>query len=135
MILPAGYYNPIEAQANIDSCLGCPAGLYCGGVGLSAPTGNCSEGFWCRGNSRYVYTLPLPLLTPLPLVLPLVLPRVLPLVLPRVLPLVLPRVLGWDDKNLMNASSLVNKLVFLSWSVWSKIFSVGLRPSRLRGFV
>ena len=46
-----GTFNPDTGRATIDGCIGCPSGQYCDSTGLSAPAGNCSEGFWCRENS------------------------------------------------------------------------------------
>lgn len=46
-----GYYNPHTGRATIEACIGCPAGRYCDSLGMSAPAGNCTEGFWCRENS------------------------------------------------------------------------------------
>ena len=46
---PAGTYNPDAGQDSSASCRDCPAGEYCGVQGLSAPSGNCSEGWFCTG--------------------------------------------------------------------------------------
>lgn len=48
---PEGSYNALSQQTNETSCDLCPAGRYCQGQGLSAPTGNCSEGWFCTGGA------------------------------------------------------------------------------------
>ena len=48
---PVGKYSPAEGLVREDQCLGCPAGQYCEFAGGSAPTGNCSAGFYCSGNA------------------------------------------------------------------------------------
>lgn len=42
-----GSFNPLMGATTIDFCLSCPAGYYCEIEGLSAPTGQCAEGYFC----------------------------------------------------------------------------------------
>lgn len=44
---PLGTYNPLPGQALSTACLPCPGGRFCGTIGLSAPTGNCTAGWLC----------------------------------------------------------------------------------------
>ena len=48
---PAGTYNPSTGIGSEDECLGCPPGQFCHKRGLNATSGNCSEGFFCKGNA------------------------------------------------------------------------------------
>ena len=47
----AGTYNPLTTQSSAAACKLCDAGKYCFGEGLSAPTGNCSQGWFCTGGA------------------------------------------------------------------------------------
>ncbi|XP_062603182.1 uncharacterized protein LOC134264959 [Saccostrea cucullata] len=53
---PAGTFNPATMQTNSSACLSCTPGTYCQTTGLSAPTNNCSAGYYCSGGS--VATMP-----------------------------------------------------------------------------
>ena len=44
---PAGTYNPSEGEKDINGCLACPTGKYCGSEGLIAASGDCSIGYFC----------------------------------------------------------------------------------------
>ncbi|PIK41162.1 hypothetical protein BSL78_21986 [Apostichopus japonicus] len=44
---PAGTYSPSEGLRKSLECLSCDPGLYCQGTHLTAPTGNCSAGYYC----------------------------------------------------------------------------------------
>ena len=54
---PPGTYNPISEPGNepisSDFCIGCPAGYFCGSIGIGDLTADreCEAGFICRGNS------------------------------------------------------------------------------------
>ena len=43
-----GTYSPRPALRDVSECTPCGGGRYCSGVGLTAPTGDCAEGFYCR---------------------------------------------------------------------------------------
>ncbi|CUE73353.1 membrane-associated protein, putative [Bodo saltans] len=45
---PAGTYNPSTRQQNISNCLACPAGQYCQETNMTAPSGPCIAGFYCK---------------------------------------------------------------------------------------
>lgn len=47
----SGSYNPLPTQSSSTACKLCDAGTYCLGDGLSAPTGNCSQGWFCTGGA------------------------------------------------------------------------------------
>ena len=38
-------------QSSLSSCLPCPPGKYCAGIGLIEPNGNCSAGYICYNGS------------------------------------------------------------------------------------
>lgn len=48
---PAGTYNPTSQRTSLGDCIDCPGGKYCQGDGNSAPTGNCSAGWYCSGGA------------------------------------------------------------------------------------
>ena len=45
---PSGTYNPRPGIHNVTECTQCDGGTYCLTPGLSAPSGNCSAGYYCR---------------------------------------------------------------------------------------
>ncbi|CAH1797039.1 unnamed protein product, partial [Owenia fusiformis] len=47
MPCPAGTYNPITGLHNITECTQCDGGSYCLTPGLSAVSGNCTQGYYC----------------------------------------------------------------------------------------
>ncbi|XP_077045946.1 uncharacterized protein LOC143695621 [Agelaius phoeniceus] len=47
---PAGTLNNATGGGSQDSCVPCSPGAFCASVGLSSPTGPCSEGFYCPAN-------------------------------------------------------------------------------------
>ena len=49
---PAGKYNPNNYQYDPSQCYDCPAGHYCEKSGLSGPTGQCDEGYYCSGGDK-----------------------------------------------------------------------------------
>ncbi|XP_019363984.1 PREDICTED: multiple epidermal growth factor-like domains protein 11 [Gavialis gangeticus] len=49
---PPGTFGPRQRLKSMDECQGCPPGKYCALPGLAAPTGDCSEGFWCKGGAQ-----------------------------------------------------------------------------------
>lgn len=53
---PEGTFNTLEKQIDITACKNCTKGNYCMGIGLSIPTANCSEGWYCNERS----TKPMP---------------------------------------------------------------------------
>jgi hypothetical protein len=48
---PAGTYSSQQSLTNASQCLSCTPGSYCATLGLTAPTGNCSAGYYCTGGS------------------------------------------------------------------------------------
>lgn len=46
-----GTFNALSGQKMMSACVLCTAGMYCQGNGLSKPTGNCSEGWYCVNGS------------------------------------------------------------------------------------
>ena len=48
---PGGTYNNQTLGGDAGSCLPCPPGTFCGGDGLSEPSGNCSCGWYCSGGA------------------------------------------------------------------------------------
>ena len=46
-----GYYNNQTQSDSPDDCESCDGGSYCATAGLTTPTGLCSAGFYCTGNS------------------------------------------------------------------------------------
>ena len=44
---PSGTFSNASGNAEVDDCLLCTAGFYCNGRGLTAPTGECSSGYYC----------------------------------------------------------------------------------------
>lgn len=52
---PAGTYNPRPGIRSESECTQCDAGEYCLTPGLSSPSGNCSEGYYCTTGDHYSY--------------------------------------------------------------------------------
>ena len=48
---PIGTYNSAKGKTQSSDCTDCPAGKYCGGVGLSIYSGFCQAGFYCTGKN------------------------------------------------------------------------------------
>ena len=48
---PPGTMNPNSGGLSIDNCTPCQAGHYCEGTGLSAPSGVCSERYYCPSDA------------------------------------------------------------------------------------
>nr|XP_047130962.1 uncharacterized protein LOC100202447 isoform X1 [Hydra vulgaris] len=46
---PSGYYGNSTHLRRSKDCTACEAGMYCAGVGKTAPTGECDAGFFCKG--------------------------------------------------------------------------------------
>jgi len=46
---PAGTYSDQTNRGNVTECVSCDAGKYCFTNGLTEPTGDCREGFFCPG--------------------------------------------------------------------------------------
>ncbi|KAJ9462455.1 Myosin heavy chain, partial [Diplonema papillatum] len=44
---PAGTYQPLQQQQNLTDCQFCSIGRYCELVNSSAPTGECTAGYYC----------------------------------------------------------------------------------------
>ena len=42
---------PAFLARNVTTALDCPGGMYCEGEGNSAPTGNCTAGWYCTGGA------------------------------------------------------------------------------------
>lgn len=50
---PVGTYNPVTGGTSIAThCLNCPPGKYCQTKGLSAPTGDCAAGYFCKESAE-----------------------------------------------------------------------------------
>ena len=48
---PIGTYSSSTGRSNATDCISCPAGKYCGGIGLKAYSGSCAPGFYCEGGN------------------------------------------------------------------------------------
>lgn len=48
---PEGTFNNLTKQKQSNSCLTCPPGSFCAGVGNPYPTGQCSKGWYCLGGT------------------------------------------------------------------------------------
>ncbi|XP_062894522.1 platelet endothelial aggregation receptor 1-like [Mobula hypostoma] len=48
---PSGTYGSLPGLQSSAGCLPCPPGQFCEGNGLSSPSGNCSEGWFCTGGA------------------------------------------------------------------------------------
>ena len=53
---PVGTYSPMNGLKSARECKPCTPGEYCGESGLNVTSGNCSAGFYCKGNA----TIPTP---------------------------------------------------------------------------
>ncbi|KAK5868621.1 hypothetical protein PBY51_009620 [Eleginops maclovinus] len=49
---PEGTYSSRPALSNGSECSSCGGGQYCSSVGLSEPSGNCKERFYCREGAK-----------------------------------------------------------------------------------
>ncbi len=54
---PIGTFSPARGLKSSSECTPCSPGQYCKQHGLNATSGNCSAGFYCKGNA----TVPTPL--------------------------------------------------------------------------
>lgn len=45
---PRGTYNNVTGLSSELQCTPCDGGMYCGGVGLTRPTGECDAGYYCH---------------------------------------------------------------------------------------
>ncbi|XP_011927069.1 PREDICTED: SCO-spondin [Cercocebus atys] len=48
---PVGTYGPRKGLTRVTGCQPCPAGKFCALAGLTAPTGDCAAGHWCKGGA------------------------------------------------------------------------------------
>jgi hypothetical protein len=48
---PAGTFSNATALATAAECTSCPPGWYCASLGLTAPEGQCGEGWFCVGGA------------------------------------------------------------------------------------
>ena len=48
---PPSTYQPSTGRSVISQCLPCTPGSYCGSFALTAPTGLCSAGYYCKNSS------------------------------------------------------------------------------------
>ena len=55
---PAGTFSTVTGARNASECTACLPGQYCNGLGLTAPTGPCLQGFYCPAGTAYPGTLP-----------------------------------------------------------------------------
>ncbi|KAK3560704.1 hypothetical protein QTP86_014744, partial [Hemibagrus guttatus] len=44
---PQGTVQPLSGSSTKEDCLSCPSGMFCALPGLSEPTGQCQEGYFC----------------------------------------------------------------------------------------
>lgn len=59
-----GTFGSRQALHSAFECTPCGGGRYCSGVGKSEPSGDCEEGFFCRGRAQsLVRPLPLTLMS------------------------------------------------------------------------
>lgn len=49
---PAGTYMDVTGSDELDDCIPCTPGKYCYGVGLSAVTDDCKEGYYCTESAQ-----------------------------------------------------------------------------------
>uniref|UniRef100_A0A0G4HJ42 Tyrosine-protein kinase ephrin type A/B receptor-like domain-containing protein n=1 Tax=Chromera velia CCMP2878 TaxID=1169474 RepID=A0A0G4HJ42_9ALVE len=52
---PAGTYGTANLATSVLDCATCPAGQYCYGFGLTAVSGNCEAGFYCRAGQSAMF--------------------------------------------------------------------------------
>ena len=50
-LCPNGTYSATVGLHSASQCTPCTPGMFCGSPGLTAPTGPCSAGYFCRGGS------------------------------------------------------------------------------------
>nr|XP_057935999.1 SCO-spondin isoform X4 [Doryrhamphus excisus] len=60
-LCPPGTFSPVPGLTSKADCQRCPAGFYCRGPGLSAPSGPCDQGYWCPPGQTVAQALPCPL--------------------------------------------------------------------------
>lgn len=48
---PAGTFSPNTGLANVTQCITCTGGFYCGLDNLTAESGPCDAGYFCRSGS------------------------------------------------------------------------------------
>ena len=48
---PTGTFSDQTGLANVTECTPCPAGHYCESTNLTAPTGLCFKGYYCKGGA------------------------------------------------------------------------------------
>ena len=64
---PAGTYNPVYGLSMESQCTQCDGGKYCLTPGLSAVSGDCTAGYYCRfGEFFMLFVLSFELTTPIP---------------------------------------------------------------------
>ena len=49
---PAGSFNNRTMAKSLGDCISCPPGMYCEGNGLSVPSGECEQGYYCYSGSN-----------------------------------------------------------------------------------
>ena len=61
-LCPEGTYNPDEGAESVNDCVHCTMGQYCATTGLSSPTTDCQQGFYCplkmNASSNPIYKCP-----------------------------------------------------------------------------
>lgn len=50
-LCPSPLWSNTTKLKAVDECLPCPGGSYCGNDGLTSPSGDCKEGYYCPVNS------------------------------------------------------------------------------------
>ena len=53
-LCPNGTYSDVTGLSDVSNCTACTPGFYCGSKGLTAPTAECSEGYFCGGGSSVI---------------------------------------------------------------------------------
>ena len=48
---PKGTYQPSRRKVRVEDCVACDPGKFCDATGLSAVSGDCQKGFFCKGNA------------------------------------------------------------------------------------
>ena len=55
---PRGSYRPTKGGASVGDCYPCLAGHYCAETGLSEPSGQCFQGFYCPEDEYTIDPMP-----------------------------------------------------------------------------
>lgn len=47
-----GTYQPSKRKTRVEDCVGCDPGKFCSERGLSAVSGDCKAGYFCKGSAN-----------------------------------------------------------------------------------